>query len=68
MAEQSRLYLDWQDSIVAGEKPTVANFARSAMSQDPPKLITTPVARLDPSRWGFKSRAEMDAAFAEEPR
>lgn len=66
MSNQSLAFNEWQDRIVAGEKPTVANFAQSAMAQDPPKLITTPVARLDPSRWGFKSRAEMDAAFAED--
>jgi hypothetical protein len=28
--------------------------------------IQTRVVSLDPRRWGFKSQAEMDAAFAEE--
>lgn len=65
MNTQPLSYIKWQDSIVAGDKPTVANFARSAMEQDPPKLITTQVVRLDPRRWGFKTHDEMDAAFAE---
>lgn len=68
MSNQSRAYDEWQDRLVAGDKPTVENFVRSALAQDPPKLITIQVARLDPARWGFLSRAEMDAAFGEEVR
>lgn len=64
MSNQSLAYNEWQDRIVAGEKPTVESFARSAFAQDPPKLIETPVARLRNYKlWGFASQAEMDAAF-----
>lgn len=66
MNNQSRAFIEWQERLVAGEKPTIANFIETAFAQDPPKPVMTQVARLDPRRWGFKTSAEMDAAFAEE--
>lgn len=67
MSSHARAFSDWQDRLNSGERPTIANFTETAFAQDPPKLITTQPVRLDPRRWGFKSHAEMDAAFAGEP-
>jgi len=51
----------WQDRLVAGEKPSVENFAATALT-DLPRVTIRP-RRLDFRAWGFKSQAEMDAAF-----
>jgi hypothetical protein len=50
---QSRLWDEWLDGILEGDKPTVESFTRSAFSADPIRLIETPVRKLDPSKWGF---------------
>lgn len=62
MSEQTKGFDQWVDCIVAGETISAGAFARDAIGPLP--LIGTPVAKLrNYTAWGFKSQAEMDAAF-----
>lgn len=63
MAEQSRAWDQWLDRLIDGKKPTADEFARSALT-DLPRVTIQP-RPLNPKSWGYRSQAEMDAAFAE---
>lgn len=63
-ALQSRAWDEWLDRLVDGKKPDTDEFARSALSDLP--RVETQVRRLDPRKWGFRTEAEMDAAFGSE--
>lgn len=56
----------WLDRVAAGEKPTAANFARSAIEAEGRiEPIRTRVRPLNYRAWGYSSQAEMDAAMGE---
>lgn len=50
----------WLNGVADGEPATLASFARSAIPELP--RVTTPVVKLNPARWGFATREEMERA------
>lgn len=61
MSTQSRAYNDWQDRIAAGVKPTVENFARSALTDLP--RVETGIRKPNFSAWPPEVQAEMEAIW-----
>ncbi len=64
MSQQSRAWDEWLDRLVDGRKPTTDDFVRSALTDLP--RVETHVRQLNYRAWGFRSQAEMDAAYGDE--